>query len=240
MKIAHIRRKDDTVIVQDLKEHLNHVAALCQEYMRRIGCPTIGYITGLMHDIGKAGATFQQRMTTILAGESDPGQKGGHASAGAIVLNRVANSEENGLHQFLIQAMCEAIFSHHSALPDNISPKGEDGYLARLQVDNKKELEEIEQYFYEEIASKEKIEQLVKQAYREIEILFPKFKETASDGKEAQYFIGLFEKMLLSALIDADWLDSATSGEGQCENFDNIIREENFSREEREQLFKTF
>ncbi len=58
--------------------------------------------------------------------------------------------------------MCEAVFSHHTALPDNISPKGEDGYRNRLCCEAA-ELQEIESYFWEEIISEEDLIAKLKQ-----------------------------------------------------------------------------
>ena len=83
----------------------------------------------------------------------DPGQKGGHASAGAVLLHRLGGEQNDLYRGFAMQAMCEAIFSHHAALPDNISPQGEDGYKARLQCDEA-EYQEIQEYFLQEIISR--------------------------------------------------------------------------------------
>ena len=67
-KIAHVMQTKDEVVVQDLKEHLMHTAALCREYMRKTGCPAMGYLAGILHDAGKAGRAFQDRMEAIRAG----------------------------------------------------------------------------------------------------------------------------------------------------------------------------
>ena len=76
MKIAHVVSTESETIVQDLKDHLHHVAVLCREYMEQIGCPAMGYIVGICHDAGKACAAFQDRMEAIRAGLPDPGKKG--------------------------------------------------------------------------------------------------------------------------------------------------------------------
>lgn len=242
MKIAHIAEKPDGTAIQDLKEHLDHVALLCSGYMKQIGCPSIGYVVGLIHDAGKAGTAFQARMEALRAGQPDPGQKGGHASGGAVLLNKVAGNaveSDNLVKMFALQAMCEAIFSHHTSLPDNISPKGEDGYQNRVNCE-KEELQEIEAYFWEEIISREKLQELLSQAYEEAEVLFQKVREHTEDYKEASFFLGMFQKMLLSALIDADWLDSAMSGGSILSDFSSILEKENNYSAEREWLFRYF
>lgn len=239
MKIAHVTVIDGKVMVQDLKEHLEHVAALCREYLREIGCPTTGYVVGLLHDAGKTAGSFQDRMTAIRQGKSDPGQRGGHASAGAVVLRETAGCRDKPLEKFAVQMMCEAIFSHHAALPDNISPKGEDGYEGRMCCEAA-ELREIETYLWEEIIPKEELETLLEKAYTEVEALFQRVKGNTADFKEASFFFGLLEKMLLSALVDADWLDSAACGGGMSFNFSDIFQSGTNYSEERKQLFGYF
>ncbi len=239
MKIAHITVKEGKAVVQDLKEHLEHVAALCQEYMRGIGCPAMGYLAGVLHDAGKASGAFQGRMEAIRQGKPDPGQKGGHASAGAVLLQKVAGDLNTPFEKLAVQAVCEAVFSHHTALPDNISPKGEDGYESRLYCEPA-ELLEIESYFWKEIISEGALKKLLQKAYTEAEVLCRGVKGNGADGKEANFFLGLLEKLLLSALIDADWLDSATSGENTSWDFPDIFQSETNYREERKRLFEDF
>ncbi len=239
MKIAHVSVKEGKAAVQDLKEHLKHVAALCREYMRGIGCPAMGELAGILHDAGKASHAFQDRMEAIRQGKSDPGQKGGHASVGAVLLQKTAGSLSTPFEELAVQAVCEAVFSHHTALPDNISPKGEDGYRNRLCCEAA-ELQEIESYFWEEIISEEELKKLLKKAYAEAEVLFQRAKGNGADFKETNFFLGLLEKMLLSALIDADWLDSATGGENTSWDFPEIFQSETNYQEERRQLFADF
>lgn len=242
MKIAHVAETPDGMIVQDLKEHLEHVAELSGEYMRPLGCPSMGYLTGLIHDIQKSGKNFQDRMEAILSGKADPGQKGGHASGGAVLLNRIAEDMggSSGLPEaFALQAICEAVFSHHTSLPDNVSPGGEDGYLNRMNCEAE-ELKEMECYLWEEVISKEKFHTLLRQVYVEAEELLKKVRAFTEESKEIRYCLGTFEKMLLSSLIDADWLDSALSREGGSSKNKAVMEAEVGCREEREWLFKYF
>lgn len=241
-QIAHITKLGNEIIVQDLKEHLTHVAELCREYMGTAGCPAMGYIVGILHDAGKASAAFQNRMQAIRAGKPDPGQKGGHASAGAVILNKIGGKPDTLCRGFALQAMCEAIFSHHAALPDNISLEGEDGYKARLQCEEA-ELQEIEAYLWEEIISRRELDKLLQQAYAEAETLFQKIRKCSESTSELCFFLGMAEKMLLSALIDADWLDSAVSGERVQPDFADVLKAETDERQgggDRKQLFWYF
>lgn len=108
-KLAHITQVGGETVSQDLKEHLIHVAILCREYMRKMGCPAMGYIVGILHDAGKAGAAFQNRMDAIRAGRPDPGQGGGHASAGAVILNK-AGGKPDTIYKGLHYRLCVRLF----------------------------------------------------------------------------------------------------------------------------------
>ena len=154
-------------------------------------------------------------------------------------MRETAGCRDKPLEKFAVQMMCEAIFSHHAALPDNISPKGEDGYEGRMCCEAA-ELREIETYLWEEIIPKEELETLLGKAYTEVEALFQRVKGNAAGSKEASFFCGLLEKMLLSALVDADWLDSAACGGGISFNFSDIFQSETNYSEERKQLFGYF
>lgn len=239
-KIAHITKAGKETVSQDLKEHLTHTALLCREYMRKMECPSMGYIVGLLHDAGKAGAAFQNRMEAIRAGLPDPGQKGGHAAAGAVILDKAGGNPQELYRRFALQAMCEAIFSHHAALPDNLSPEGEDGYKVRLQCDEE-ELREAEAYLWEEVISQEDLNRLLQQAYGEAEALIQKIGGFVKSSKELCFFLGMAEKLLLSALIDADWLDSAVSGEQEQPDFTAVLKaERDNSAVDRKKLFMYF
>ncbi len=242
MKIAHVSETADGIVVQDLKEHLGHVAELCSGYMEYIGCSAMGYLVGILHDAGKCLPPFQARMEAIRSGRPDPGQKGGHASGGAVFLEKTAgDSGKSGdlAKLFAIQSMCEAVFSHHASLPDNVSPDGEDGYEKRMDCDEE-ELREIESYLRKEIITEEKLQELLRQAYAEAGELFHKVRKHTRNFREASFYLGCFQKMLLSVLIDADWLDSAMSGGSSMPDFQSVIERECLYRTERQRLFRTF
>ncbi len=242
MKIAHVTKTADGIVVQGLKEHLEHVAALCGGFMSDTGCPSMGYLVGLMHDAGKYLPQFQARMEAVCSGRPDPGQRGGHASGGAALLRKAAGDAEESpdlAKRFAVQAMCEAVFSHHTALPDNVSPEGEDGYEKRMDCSGE-ELREIEACVLEEIITEERLQELLQQAFVEAGELFRKVREHTGDFREASFYLGSFQKLLLSSLIDADWLDSALSGSGTVQDFQYVIGAERRDGTDREQLFRSF
>lgn len=233
IKLAHKYTNDNNEIYeQDLKQHLEHAAILCQEYMRDFGAPHIGYILGLLHDLGKVQVSFQKYITT---GASE--RKVIHSSAGAILLQQFMTPESPFHEQIAIRMMSEAIFAHHEYLPDNISPKGKAGYQARLCPDNIEEFPEAEAYFWTEIISKTKFEAMLREAFLEMQKLVNRVRERVHDAKEFQYVLGLIQKYLLSCLIDADWMDSMLFEESGGQSYEEKIRKAAAEREGRKELF---
>ena len=51
-KIAHVDKTGDEIIVQDLKDHLHHVAVLCRGDLEQMGCRAMGDLAGVSLDAG--------------------------------------------------------------------------------------------------------------------------------------------------------------------------------------------
>lgn len=84
---------------QDLRDHLDAVAALAKSFAAEFGCGEWGELAGLTHDIGKYFPAFQRYLT-------EGGPKTEHAAAGAIAL----------CSRYLELSYC--IAGHHAGLPD--------------------------------------------------------------------------------------------------------------------------
>lgn len=138
--------------------------------------------------------------------------------------------------------MSEAIFSHHSALPDNVSTKGKDGYQSRLEPENLYIMPEAEKYFWTEVIEKQEFEAMLQQALGEMEALLKDVMNFAggSPTKEFHYTVGLLEKYCLSCLIDADWMDSMLFEESKGMSYDDKIIDEIADRSGRTELFTMF
>lgn len=56
--IAHIRQSDNAH--QSLRDHLTETAQLAEAYARKLGLPSVGFLLGLLHDLGKYHPDFQR------------------------------------------------------------------------------------------------------------------------------------------------------------------------------------
>lgn len=78
--LAHRIKK--TAYSQTLKQHEENTAALCQKFLTTCELDKIGYLSGILHDLGKAKSLFQ----AYLMKDEDTNEKINHAFAGAIYL----------------------------------------------------------------------------------------------------------------------------------------------------------
>lgn len=106
IKVAHVNNFGE---MQSIKEHLLGTANLARQFAAEFDCDEIGYLCGLMHDIGKYSEEFQRRIE-----DPEHVKKVDHSTAGAKELRNQSND-------YIPLAM--AIAGHHSGLLDGGSAK---------------------------------------------------------------------------------------------------------------------
>lgn len=99
---AHSIPETDKQAWQTLEDHLKCVAEMAATRAERFGMADAGYVTGLLHDLGKYSAPFQRRL------EGSP-ERVDHSTAGAIVAKQ---RFKGGIGDLL--AYC--IAGHHAGL----------------------------------------------------------------------------------------------------------------------------
>ncbi|OON91534.1 MAG: hypothetical protein ATN33_00925 [Epulopiscium sp. Nele67-Bin001] len=111
------RKKDDGTF-EPLKEHLQNVAQLSQQFASNFGAQQLGYEIGLAHDIGKYCAKFQARLTGST-------EKVDHSTIGAIEFNELHKNGIGIIGAFVIEG-------HHKGLSDfgTTANRKEEGFLS--------------------------------------------------------------------------------------------------------------
>lgn len=129
MKITH---KNALGEMQTIKEHLIGTAGKAERFAAAFACGDIGYLCGLMHDIGKYSDAFQQRI-------SDPEhvKKVDHSTAGAKELLKCSP-------EYIPLAMVVA--GHHSGLLDGGSRKFSEAHDGTFFGRLKNEIPEYEEW----------------------------------------------------------------------------------------------
>ena len=197
--IAHKRKSDN--FEQSIALHSRNVARLCSASMARMGFAELGYLAGLLHDLGKCTVRWQTYFLDRFYGRPTVA-KGDvhHAPTGAVFA-----FERWYCGQFAekaaAQIMAMAIYGHHGGLMDAFRVDGTSALLEKM-AQNKDELccDEAMENFFREVCTPEELDSRFRQAAAEIEK-----KRASIDAFSA----GLLMRALLGALVDADRWDSA-------------------------------
>lgn len=180
-RIAHINDKGK---MQTIKEHLLGTAEKAKGFSQEFGCGEIGYLCGLLHDIGKYSDAFQTRIRNPL-----PSNRVDHSTAGAL------EAEKKGSWY---TSLGMAIAGHHSGLLDGgnrTTATASDGtYLGRLKT-------KVPDYSQWE-------KELSKEFLESEKVTFPPF------CRENSFSMAFFTRMIYSCLVDADYLDTEAFMQG--------------------------
>ncbi|MBR4587164.1 MAG: CRISPR-associated helicase Cas3' [Lachnospiraceae bacterium] len=211
--IAHIRETDSAE--QTVIEHSKNVAEKCARYLDKIGLKNTGVFTGLMHDAGKLCEDFQGYIRNTLdfkRGDID------HSFPGAkFVFESVLDQTNNRRpYEFLLP---HAIISHHG-LHDWVTEDNQNYFANRIE---KNERYEEVRHNIEVLYGEKEIDCLSRATMDELKEIDSKLvislvdmDKASSEIKKVRYgfYYGLLERMIQSALIDADRIDTADFMDG--------------------------
>jgi len=223
--IAHVRKADG--VIQLLSDHLRGVARLSCEFSRKIGLSQQGELIGLLHDLGKYSAEFQNYLKSaveLLNPDEDEfvdtkGLKGkvDHSTAGAqLVWQELAKFGQLG--QIVAQILALCIASHHSGLIDCLSSDanslGDDAFSKRI---NKSD---VRSHLNEAIAAADNLvllrihvlmaePSMISAIQSLVGNIIRQSPERNDRSIVTQQHIGLLVRFLFSCLIDADRIDTA-------------------------------
>jgi len=215
--VARYRETDGSP--QSLKDHLERTSTLASTFASKLGMPAFGELCGLLHDLGKYSDAFQQYLKSA-AGKIDPdddayvdakGKRGkiDHSSAGAQYV-WTQSTNKDAVAQLTGQILALCIASHHSGLIDCLAPDGTDSYSKRMcKPVTSSYLDEVVLKMDDEICGKAKT--LLNESCLTDELLVS-CKALVADNPSTlirEFRLGLMVRLLFSALIDADRLDSA-------------------------------
>src|SRR5215217_1045624 len=168
----------------DLTLHLERTAALAQANAAKFGAGELANLAGLWHDIGKSNPDFQNYLRRCERakrnGENPPPKGVPHAVYGAVL---AAES---------VQPLAPIIYGHHAGLPQ----------FARLLSTVAEENEEVREV-YERLmpAAREQVSGLLYEG---------DLRGLVSDLPRDTLETELLLRMVFSALVDADFLDTET------------------------------
>lgn len=207
--LAHIRpQPDGPPALQTAADHCRNTARLAAERLAPLGLGQTAYLAGLVHDMGKFTARFEDYLRRAAAGERVRRGSVNHTFAGVrFLLERYHAPTCASIQDVACEVLAYAAGAHHG-LFDCIGPDGGSGFLHRL----KKEdicYEEARDHFLAQCAQEEELDRLFQQAADEVTAVHRLLLESAKGDVEGAFLYGLLCRLVLSAVIDADRLDTA-------------------------------
>ena len=203
---GHIRINGEVPEMQPLGEHSEKTANYAADFLKAMGLAKTAKLAGLLHDTGKAKDAFRDYLIrAVILGQ--PVRRGSvnHTFAGCrYLLDRYHKSEDIGFSELTAELLAYACGAHHG-LFDCIDERRQSGFAHR-QTDVDEQYQEAIDNFTEQCASDRELDQLFQASVAE---MTPVIKHILTLPGDTSFYIGLLERMLLSAIIDADRRDTA-------------------------------
>lgn len=197
---------------QTVQEHCRNTAKYAAADLDSIGLSFAAYLAGLLHDVGKFCAAFQIYLEKAVLGEPAARGSVNHTFAGVhFILTRYHDPEQWGAYAPLTaELIAFAIGSHHGFF-DCIDVKHNSGFQHRLDKTGIHYDESIYN-FLTQCAGIEELDPYFRQAVSEIEAIVAKLIPLLSSGSaqaDMEFYVGQIARLLTSAVIDGDRLDTA-------------------------------
>ena len=202
---AHIRVNDGKTEVQTVPEHCESTAAWAEKYAGSIHASSIARLQAIIHDWGKLCRDFDD----YIHGKYDF-QRGmiDHCYAGARYLTEFAKQTKDVQMIETATFIARTVISHHG-LHDWVDENGESYFSRRIRKEER--YDEIKENICHMMPD-EDLMKLLTAAKEEYASVRSKIRRMCV-GDEARklfaFYMGLFERMMQSVLIDADRTDTA-------------------------------
>ena len=193
---------------QTVHQHLTGTKELAEK-----NCPLeilkkIVISEALLHDAGKLSNAFFEYMDDIRKnGEKAPKRNVDHTSAGGWILESLTG--RGALFEFIGMA----VYSHHG-LQDGIDMESELG-TTLFEKRRKKEIEfETIRQRYFQLIDKNYLVKYLAEAHADLMKICRQIGDFVNSSREKNcgnrdFYLGMFERLSLSVLIDSDWTDTA-------------------------------
>lgn len=182
---------------QPLEDHLLGVARRTEAFCRPFGASDLGYLAGLWHDLGKYAPQWQRYLRQRVGAQAGP--TNAHVDEGSRSGYKVDHATAGGLHAIDVlggigHVLAQTIVAHHSGLHDA------DDFVHRIQRPGKADL-------LAEARAAAVSTDVLRPAHAAAPRPLP-----AAFSPDAPGGYALALRMLFSALVDADRLDSEAFG----------------------------
>lgn len=200
---AHIRDEKGKRTTQTVSEHCRGTAKLAEKYSEDFQLASIAKLQALIHDAGKLCKDFNG----YICGTNEY-QRGmiDHCYAGARYLVTFAKGTRDPKIVETAEFIARTVISHHG-LHDWLDENGEWYFFRRIEKDER--YDEIEKNIRHMISENEMMT-LLQAAVKEYAQMRQKIRQMSLDKKSFAFYMGQFERLMQSVLIDADRTDTAS------------------------------
>lgn len=217
---AHTRTAEDgTLQLQTAKDHCLNVAKLASKRLKSVRLDKVSYLAGLLHDMGKFKEEYQNYLL------EHKGRKGTviHSFAGAKYILDTFRKEHDGdkgddEKDITAEIIAYAIGAHHGMF-DLQNSSGTNGFAHRREAQNIS-YEESCKVFEKECMALSEVNQLFCESAEQIKSILNTIVDLLQDAEAADgeiaFFCGLLQRLVLSAVIDADRTDTAIFNSGKA------------------------
>lgn len=205
MFTAHIREYSGKTEIQTVTEHSMQAAELAVKYAEKSQTTNMAELALTIHDFGKLCKDFDD----YINGKNDL-RRGmiDHCYAGARYLTEIAKETKNQKVIETAQFIARIVLSHHG-LHDWVDENGKNYFLNRIEKEER--YEEIKKNIKEVISDEELFRMLLnaKEEYSRIRSRIRSMCSGSEQKKLFAFYMGMFERWMLSVLVDADRTNTA-------------------------------
>lgn len=210
MHMAHIREDGK---VQTAAEHSHSAANYAAQSLRFIGMGKTAFLAASLHDFGKFKREYDNYLKEAVAGTAVRGSVN-HTFAGVrFVLEQWHSSDEIGYEEVTAELLAYAIGAHHG-LFDCMDTRQNSGFQHRTAKEGIGYTEACTDYL-EQCTDLEELNSLFRESVQETTTLLNQIASLSQQqddeeaNREIAFYVGLLQRMLLSAVIEGDRRDTA-------------------------------
>lgn len=210
--VAHIR---DDGTIQTCKEHCCNTADIASSLLSPIGLSNVGYIAGLLHDMGKFSDEFLEYIKTATSGNLYDGPRVIHTFTGvSFVLRRYHNGDS--FKKLTAEIIALAIGSHHGLFDIYKEAESCNAFIYRMEKQPDYDKRAVDN-FHAECCSVEYLDDLFSKSIDEIKKFYSTFLDDLkiAYGKEGMrkccfFYLSVLARLVLSAVVEGDRRDTAS------------------------------
>lgn len=201
---AHIRENNGKIEIQTVRAHSEEAAEIAEKYAKKIKATNIAKLALVIHDFGKLCKDFDDYIhekNDLRRGMID------HCYVGAKYLTELAKGQDLKIIE-TANFIARIVLSHHG-LHDWVDENGKNYFLNRIEKSER--YDEIKENIKDVISEKELMQMLFK-AKEEYACIRSKIRSMCTGSEQKKlfaFYIGMFERMMLSVLVDADRTNTA-------------------------------